>query len=122
MLTSSWKLAGLIFSAQIDQHTRFHSLGNHTMSYFGVCLFRPMASCPHQVRPHIDSSSDQVLQIYLSHTEKKKRQYYAHDETKHVYFSFFNPLKVTDELEIKVYHEFMGANSPWGETGLNPYI
>ena len=26
----------------------------------------------------------------------------AYDETKHVYFSFFNPLKVTDELEIHV--------------------
>ena len=25
----------------------------------------------------------------------------AYDETKHVYFSFFNPLKVTDELEIE---------------------
>ena len=35
-----------------------------------------------------------------SHTEKK-RQYCVHDETKHVYFSFFNPLKVTDELEIE---------------------
>ena len=45
-------------------------------------------------------SSDQVLQIYPSHTEKK-RQYCAHDETKHVYFSFFNPLKVTCELEIE---------------------
>ena len=27
---------------------------------------------PWRIRPHIDSSSDQVLQIYLSHTEKKK--------------------------------------------------
>ena len=27
---------------------------------------------PWRVRPHIDSSSDQVLQIYLSHSEKKK--------------------------------------------------
>ena len=50
--------------------------------------------------PQIDSSSDQVLQIYLSHTEKK-RQYCAHDATKEVYFLFFNPLKVTDELEIE---------------------
>ena len=33
--------------------------------------FTPWRVRPHQVRPHIDSSSDQVLQIYLSHTEKK---------------------------------------------------
>ena len=55
---------------------------------------------PWRVRPHINSSSDQVLQIYRSHTEKK-RQHCAHDETKHVYFSFFNPLKVTDKLELE---------------------
>ena len=36
---------------------------------------------PHRVRPHIDSSSDQVLKIYLSLTQKK-RQHWAHDETK----------------------------------------
>ena len=60
--------------------------------------FTPWQVCPQQVCPHIDSSSDQVLQIYRFHT-KKKRQYCAHDETKHVYFSFFNPLKVTDELK-----------------------
>ena len=54
-----------------------------------------------RVRPHIDSSSDQVLKIYLSLTEKK-RQRCADDETKHVYLSFFNPLKVTGELEIEI--------------------
>ena len=43
---------------------------------------------PWRILPHIDSSGDQVLQIYLSHTEKK-RQYCAHDETRLVYFSFF---------------------------------
>ena len=31
----------------------------------------------------------------------KKREYCANDETKDVYFSFFNPLKVTDELKIE---------------------
>ena len=35
--------------------------------------FAPWRVRPHQVRPHTDSSSDQVLQIYLSHTEKKKK-------------------------------------------------
>ena len=33
--------------------------------------FAPWRVRPHRVRPHIDSSSDQVLQIYRSHTEKK---------------------------------------------------
>ena len=61
--------------------------------------FTPWRVRTHQVCPHINSSNDQVFQIYLSHTEKK-RQYCAHDETEHVNFSFFNPLKVTDEREI----------------------
>ena len=42
------------------------------------------------------------------------------NHTKHVYFSFFNPLKVTDVLEIESLRKFMQANSPWGETGINP--
>ena len=63
--------------------------------------FTPWRVRPPPSSPYIDSSSDQVLQIYLSHSEKK-RQYCEHDETKLVYFSFFNPLKVNDELEIDV--------------------
>ena len=51
-------------------------------------------------RKLIISSDHITISIYLSHTEKK-RQYCMYDETKHVYFSFFNPLKVTDELEIE---------------------
>ena len=43
--------------------------------------FAPWQVRPHRVRPHIDSTSDQVLQIYRSLT-KKKRQHCAHDETK----------------------------------------
>ena len=62
--------------------------------------FAPWRVGPYRVHPHIDSSSDQVLKIYLSHTEKK-RQYRLHDATKHVYFSFFNPVKVSDEFEIE---------------------
>ena len=31
--------------------------------------------------------------------------------TKYIYFSFFNPLKVTDKLEIKSFRM-----SPWGQT------
>ena len=33
--------------------------------------FAPWRVHPHRVRPHINSSSNQVLQIYRSHTEKK---------------------------------------------------
>ena len=62
--------------------------------------FAPWRVRLHRVRLHIDSFSDQVLQIDLSHT-KKRRQYCVHDATKHVFFSFFDPLKVTDELEIE---------------------
>ena len=43
--------------------------------------FAPWRVRPHRVRPHIDSTSDQVLHIYRSLT-KKKRQHCAHDETK----------------------------------------
>ena len=39
-------------------------------------------------------------------------------------FIFLMPRKkdniVPDELEIESLDEFMGANSPWGETGINP--
>ena len=62
--------------------------------------FAPWRVRSHRVCPHIDSCSDQVLQIYLSRAEKK-RQSCAHDATKHNYFLFFNPLKVTDELGIE---------------------
>jgi len=56
---------------------------------------------------------------------REQKQHCAQDETKHVYFSFFNLLKVNDELEIESF-EFMGAkseraNSPWRKTGINPY-
>ena len=76
------------------------------------------------VRPHIDSTSDQLLKIYLL---PRKKDNIVHtmkqNHTKHIYFSFFNPLKMTGELEIEVEDEFMGANSvgansPWGETGI----
>ena len=72
-----------------------------------------MASSPHRVRPHIDSSSDQALLIYLSYTGK--RQHCVHDETTQVYFSFFNPLKVTDELERKTLTWVHGSELGGGE-------
>ena len=43
--------------------------------------FEPWRIRPHGVRPHIDLTSDQVLKIYLSLTEKK-RQHCANDEAK----------------------------------------
>ena len=58
---------------------------------------------PWRVRPHIDSTSREVVKIQLSLSENK-RQHCAHDETKphkDVYFLFFNPLKATGELEIE---------------------
>ena len=64
----------------------------------GVCRLRPVASLP-------PPSSPPHRLIYrsnasnLSFSYREKIQYGAHDETKHVYFSFFKPLKVTDKLE-----------------------
>ena len=43
--------------------------------------FPPWRVCPHQVRLHVNSTSNQVLKIYLSLTEKK-RQDCAYEETK----------------------------------------
>ena len=53
----------------------------------------------------------------------RKRQYCAHDATKHVYFSFFNPLKVTDQLEIESLGWVYGGELCWGELimGRNRY-
>ena len=58
---------------------------------------------PIEFTPHIDSTSDQVLKIYLSLTQKKENivRTMKQNHTIHVYFSFFNPLKVTGELEIE---------------------
>ena len=55
---------------------------------------------PWRVCPHIDSSSDKVLKIYLSLTKKKDNivRPMKQNHTKHVYFSFLNPLKVADKL------------------------
>ena len=57
----------------------FGSLWKHrdskSSSWDGSYRFRPMTSSP-----HVDSSSDQVLKIYLFLTEKN-RQHCAHDET-----------------------------------------
>ena len=63
--------------------------------------FAPWRVRLHRVRPHIDSSSDQLRKIYLSHTEKKDNIVRMMQQNMIVYFSFFNPLKVTDELEIE---------------------
>ena len=67
--------------------------------------FAPRRVRPHRVRPHIDSTSAQVLRINPSLTAKKNKDNIARtikqNHTKHVHSSFFNHLKVTGELEIK---------------------
>ena len=75
--------------------------------------FGPWRVRPHRVRPHIDSSSDQVLQIYHSHSEKKD--------------NIVRRIQQNMFISRSLIHEFMGANSvgansPWGETGIKPYI
>ena len=49
-----------------------------------------------------NSTSNQVVKIYLSLTEKKDNivRTMKQNHTKHIHFSFFNPLKVTGELKI----------------------
>ena len=66
------------------------------------CRFCSMASSPHRVCPLIDSTSDQVLKIHFSVTEKKGNIVYMmkQNHKKHVYFLFLNPLKVPGKLEI----------------------
>jgi len=55
--------------------------------------FAPKRVYTHRIHTYIDSTGDQELKIYLSLTDnivgimKQK-------DTKHVYLSFFNPLKV----------------------------
>ena len=58
--------------------TQFTELVEHS-----TAIVRMVAAgfAPWRVRPHIDSTSDQVLKIELTHTEKK-RQHCAHDGTK----------------------------------------
>ena len=48
------------------------------------------------------------------------RQYSAHDETKHVYFSFFSPVKVTDELEIESLGWVHGGELAMGRNRYKP--
>ena len=52
---------------------------------------------PWRVRPHIDSISCQVLKMYLSLTDKKDNIVCTmkQNHTKHVCFTFFDPLKFT---------------------------
>ena len=58
---------------------------------------------PWQVHPHINSTSDQVLKIYFSLTEKKEKivVMMRQNHTKHVYFSSFNSWKVSGELKME---------------------
>ena len=67
------------------------------------------AFAPWWVCNHIHSTSNQVLKMKQNHTMKQNHNETKWNETttmkqnhtKHVYFSFFNPLKATSELEIK---------------------
>ena len=75
------------------------------------------------------STSDQVLKTNLSHTKRKDStvRMIKQNRTKHIYFSLFNPLKVTGELEIESLEWVQGCELgggeltvPWGETGIIP--
>ena len=46
-------------------------------------------------------SSDHITIQFIFLIPRKKTILCTHNETKPVYFSFFNPLKVTDKLEIE---------------------
>ena len=65
--------------------------------------FAPWRVRPHRVCPLIDSTSDQVLKIHFSVTEKKGNMVHMmkQNHKKHVYFLFLNPLKVPGKLEIE---------------------
>ena len=101
-------------------------LPDPVMAQQGSCQFCPMASSPTPSSPHIDSTSDQVLKIYLSLTEKKNIVHTVkQNHTKDGYFSFFNPLKVTGKLEIESLGQVHGDEQgrgelTRGETGIIP--
>ena len=59
----------------------YYSLAVLYLKVPNVLATVPAGFAPWRVRPHIDSSSDQVLKIYLSLTEQKRQQC-AYDETK----------------------------------------
>ena len=79
--------------------------------------FAPWWVRPHRVRSHIDSSSDQVLQIYLSHTEKKKTILCIR-WNKTCLFLVFNLLNVNDELEIESLGWVHGGKLGGGELAM----
>ena len=66
---------------RVSLRSRFHDLSRWQLGTAVAAGFSPWRVRHHRVRPHIDSTSDQLLKIYLSFTEKK-RQHCAHDETK----------------------------------------
>lgn len=81
---------------------------------------------PKWVCTHINTTSGQVLKMYLSLSEQK-RQHVAgimkHNHTKQVYVSFFIPLKVKANLKLKVYNEFTpGCELDWVRNSLHGII
>ena len=56
------------------------------IKYLVSAGFAPGRVRPHRVHPHMDSSSDQELQIYRSHTEKKDNIVRSMKQNMFVYF------------------------------------
>ena len=70
---------------------------------------------PCRVHPHINSTIDQVLKNYPSLADKKKDNIVRtmkQNRRKHVYFSFFNPPKVTHHLS-SLRHGTHKAEGDW---------
>ena len=72
----------------------------------GSCQFSPMVSSPPPSSPPLSSSPHQLICMAIKCLKfifllPRKNDNIETNHTKHVYFSFFNPLKVNDELEIK---------------------
>ena len=74
----------------------------------------------HRICTYIESTSNQVLKIYLSPTDNNVGTM-KQKCTKHVYFSFFNRLKVKANSNLNVYNGSemctRGSNSIGCETG-----
>ena len=63
-----------------------------------------------------------MLKIYIPLTEKKDNivRMMKQNHTKHVYFSFFNPLKVNDEFEIESLEWVLGGELAMGWNRYKP--
>ena len=108
LFRTGW-VTGMASCRQLGRHGWIQA-GHHKV-HTVILVLRPLwrgrvaaGSTPRRGHTHIDSTSDQVLKIYRSLSEKKDNimRMMKQNRTKNVYFSFFNTLNWGEgELEIE---------------------